>query len=49
MVISSEIHSEMLILYIHTVCSGSVVVAACDSESGRPGSNPEWRLIHYKA
>ena len=48
MVISSEIHSEMLILYIHT-CSGSVVVTACDSEPGRPGSNPEWRLIHYKA
>ena len=24
------------------VCSGSVVVTAYDSESGRPGSNPEW-------
>ena len=26
----------------HTVCSGSVVVTAYDSESGCPGSNPEW-------
>ena len=25
------------------VCSGSVVVTAYDSESGCPGSNPEWR------
>ena len=24
------------------VCSGSVMVTAHDSESGRPGSNPEW-------
>ena len=24
------------------VCSGSVVVTAYDSESGCPGSNPEW-------
>ena len=24
------------------MCSGSVVVTAYDSESGRPGSNPEW-------
>ena len=24
------------------VCSGSLVVTAFDSESGRPGSNPEW-------
>ena len=30
-------------------CSGSVVVTAYDSESGRPGSNPEWGLIYYKA
>ena len=29
------------------VCSGSVVVTAYDSESGRPGSNPEWGLIHH--
>ena len=39
-------------LYIHypyTVCSGSVVVTAYDFESGRPGSNPEWGLIYYKA
>ena len=31
------------------VCSGSVVVTAYDSESGRPGSNPEWGLIYYEA
>ena len=32
-----------------SVCSGSVVVNAYDSESGRPGSNPEWGLIYYEA
>ena len=31
------------------ICIGSVVVTAYDSESGRPGSNPEWGLIYYKA
>ena len=31
------------------VCSGSVVVTAYDSESGHPGSNPEWGLIYYEA
>ena len=31
------------------VCSGSVVVTAYDFESCRPGSNPEWGLIYYKA
>ena len=31
------------------MCSGSVVVNAYDSESGRPGSNPEWGLIYYEA
>ena len=31
------------------VCSGSVVVTAYDFESGRPGSNPKWGLIYYKA
>ena len=31
------------------VCSGSVVVTTYDFESGRPGSNPEWRPIYYKA
>ena len=31
------------------VCSGSVVVTAYDFESGRPGSNPEWGPIYYKA
>ena len=33
----------------YLVCSGSVVVTAYDSESGRPGSNPEWGLIYYEA
>ena len=32
-----------------SVCSGSVVVTAYDSESDRPGSNPEWGLIYYEA
>ena len=31
------------------VCSGSVVVTTYDSESGRPGSNPEWGAIYYEA
>ena len=31
------------------MCSGSVVVTAYDSESGHPGSNPEWGLIYYEA
>ena len=31
------------------VCSCSVVVTAHDSESGRPGSNPEWGLVYYEA
>ena len=31
------------------VCSGSAVVTAYHSESGRPGSNPEWGLIYYEA
>ena len=35
-------------MYVY-VCSGSVVVTAYDSESGRPGSNPEWGLIYYEA
>ena len=30
------------------MCSGSVVVTAYDSESGRPGSNPEWELIYFE-
>ena len=32
-------------ILLHTVGSGSVVVTAYDSESGRPGSNPEWGQI----
>ena len=28
---------------------GSVVVAAYDFESGRPGSNPEWGPKYYEA
>ena len=35
-------------MYVY-VCSGSVVVTAYDSESGHPGSNPEWGLIYYEA
>ena len=31
------------------VCSGSAVVTAYDSESGRPGSNPEWGIIYHEA
>ena len=31
------------------VCTGSVVVTAHDSESARPGSNPEWGLVYYEA
>ena len=31
------------------MCSGSVVVTAYDSESGRPGSNPGWGLIYHEA
>ena len=31
------------------MCSGSVVVTAYDSESGHPGSSPEWGLIYYEA
>ena len=31
------------------VCSGTVVVTAYDFESGRPGFNPQWRPICYKA
>ena len=39
----------VLILWVQGVqCSGSVVVTANDSESGRPGSNPEWGLIYYE-
>ena len=34
---------------IHTTYSGSVVVAAYDFESGRPGSSSEWGLINYEA
>ena len=29
------------------MCSGSVVVTAYDSESGCPGSNPEWGQYNY--
>ena len=34
---------------VNWVCSGSVVVTSYDFESGRPGSNPEWGPIYYKA
>ena len=36
-------------MYTVRVCSGSLVVTAFDFESDRPGSNPEWGLIYYKA
>ena len=35
--------------YIKFVCSGSVVVTAYGIESGRPGLNPWWGPIYYKA
>ena len=52
-IFSSSNHVFIVIItftfcYQH-LCSGSVVVTAYDSESGRPGSNPEWRLIYYEA
>ena len=31
------------------MCSGSVVITAYGFEFGRPGSNPEWGPIYYKA
>ena len=34
---------------IRYLCSGSVVFTAYYSESGHPGSNPEWGLIYYEA
>ena len=34
---------------IWRMCIGSAVVTAYDFESGRPGSNPEWEPIYYKA
>ena len=43
-----QIQWEIFYLFINLlVCSGSVVVTAHDSESGRPGSDPEWGLIYY--
>jgi len=33
----------------HAACSGSEVFTDYDFESGRPGSNHEWRPIYYKA
>ena len=50
-----QITDTITFKYIYAVCSGSLVcsgsvdVTAYDFESGRPGSNPEWRLIYYKA
>ena len=41
-------NTEAIYSFIY-VCSGSVVVTAYDSESDRPGSNPEWGLIYYEA
>ena len=36
-------------LHFAIVCTGSVVATAHDSESGCPGSNPQWGLIYYEA
>ena len=36
-----HIDCVILVKSLYTLCSGSVVVTAYDSESGRPGSNPE--------
>ena len=44
-----NLHESFSNHFICNVCSGSVVVTAFDSESGRPGSNPEWGLIYYEA
>ena len=41
--------SAMLGLFSVYLCNGSIVVTAYDSESGRPGSNPEWGEIYYEA
>ena len=41
--------SEHISIFNLLVCSGSAVVTACDFESGRPGSNPEWGPIYYEA
>ena len=38
----------IVIDYYYMVCSGSVVATAYDSESGRPGSNPEWGPMYYE-
>ena len=52
---SPAIHNERYIRLLHSILnnyvdsSGSVVVTAYDSESGHPGSSPEWGLIYYEA
>ena len=43
------IYALSIIHNLCIMCSGSVVVTAHDSESGRPGSDPEWGLIYYEA
>ena len=43
--LTREVKSDSLMC----MCSGSVVVTAYDSESGRPGLNPEWGIIYYEA
>ena len=56
LIIANSIYDEFnydesarsLVPYV-LVCSGSVVVIPYDSESGNPGSNPEWGLIYYEA
>ena len=41
--------ASWLVGEVDHVCSDSVGVAAYDSESGHPGSNPEWGAIYYEA
>ena len=45
----TTMHACIAMPMYRLMCSGSVVVPAYDSESGRPGSNPEWGLIYYEA
>ena len=44
-----DITADVLVQFHSPDGSGSVVVTAHDFESGRPGLNPEWGLIYYRA
>ena len=48
-VLRNSVRRLFFSLVSYYVCSCSVVVTAYYSESGRPGSNPEWGLIYYEA